>query len=381
MGTNSRIKKIRVGIIFGGKSMEHEISLMSATSIINAIDKGKFQVVLIGITKEGEWLKYNGPVELIESSKWEEIAREEHAKNSFSKMELITNKQSLKVVDGKVSVLGYAGTSLRDDVDVVFPVLHGPFGEDGTIQGLFEMINIPYAGCGVLASAVSMDKAISKEIFQKAGLPICKYLLVLKEEMEDNTDAVIAKIEGELEYPLFVKPSNMGSSVGISKAANTKELLEALSQAARHDRRIVVEESVFARELEVGIVGNYRAKASIVGEIIPSKEFYDYEAKYFDGGKSKMSIPADISEELSKEIREMAVRAYEAIDGTGFARIDFFLDKKNGKVFLNEINTIPGFTKFSMFPQLWENTGVSYKDTIEKIIQLAFERFNSRKRI
>ena len=381
MGTNSRIKKIRVGIIFGGKSMEHEISLMSATSIINAIDKGKFQVVLIGITKEGEWLKYNGPVELIESSKWEEIAREEHAKNSFSKMELITNKQSLKVVDGKVSVLGYAGTSLRDDVDVVFPVLHGPFGEDGTIQGLFEMINIPYAGCGVLASAVSMDKAISKEIFQKAGLPICKYLLVLKEEMEDNTDAVIAKIEGELEYPLFVKPSNMGSSVGISKAANTKELLEALSQAARHDRRIVVEESVFARELEVGIVGNYRAKASIVGEIIPSKEFYDYEAKYFDGGKSKMSIPADISEELSKEIREMVVRAYEAIDGTGFARIDFFLDKKNGKVFLNEINTIPGFTKFSMFPQLWENTGVSYKDTIEKIIQLAFERFNSRKRI
>ena len=381
MDINSKIKKIRVGIIFGGKSMEHEISLMSATSIINAIDKDKFEIVLIGITKEGQWLKYNGPVELIESSKWEEIAREEHSKNSFSKMELISNKQSLKVVDGKVSVLGYSGASLKDDVDVVFPVLHGPFGEDGTIQGLFEMINIPYAGCGVLASAVSMDKAISKEIFQKAGLPICKYLLVLKEEMEDDIHAIIAKIEVELAYPLFVKPSNMGSSVGISKATNTNELLEALAQAARHDRRIVVEEGVFARELEVGIVGNYRPKASIVGEIIPSKEFYDYEAKYFDGGKSKMSIPADISEVLSKEIREMAVRAYEAIDGTGFARIDFFLDKENRKVYLNEINTIPGFTKFSMFPQLWEQTGVPYKDTIEKIIQLAFERFNTRKQL
>ena len=381
MGTDSKINKIRVGIIFGGKSMEHEISLMSATSIINAIDKEKFEIVLIGITKEGHWLKYNGPVELIESSKWEEIAKREHNENRFSNLELIAKKQSLKVVDVKASVLGYSGTSLNKDVDVVFPVLHGPLGEDGTIQGLFEMINIPYAGCGVLASAVSMDKAISKEIFQKAGLPICKYLLVLKEELEDNIDNVITKIEGELAYPLFVKPSNMGSSVGISKALNTKELLEALSQAVRHDRRIVVEEGVSARELEVGIVGNYRAKASIVGEIIPSKEFYDYEAKYFDGGKSKMSIPADITESLSKEIREMAIKAYKAIDGTGFARIDFFLDKNNGNVFINEINTIPGFTKFSMFPQLWENTGVPYKDTIEKIIQLAFERFNSRKQL
>ena len=381
--------KIRVGIIFGGKSMEHEISLMSATSVINAIDKEKFEIVPIGINKEGQWVKYNGPIELIESGKWEDYARIENAKKEMISMELKVSDNSLKsgkelkpeVKTEAKAVLGYKGRSLLDEIDVVFPVLHGPFGEDGTIQGLFEMINIPYAGCGVLASSLAMDKALSKEIFARAGLPICKHLLVFKEEINEDLEAVIARIKSELKFPLFIKPSNMGSSVGISKVDKNEDpnkalqdLKKALIEAIKHDRRILVEEGISARELEVGIIGNYKAEASVVGEIIPSKEFYDYEAKYFDGGKSKMSIPADIPEKVSKEIRELAIKAYKAIDGSGFARIDFFLDKNNGKVYINEINTIPGFTKFSMFPSLWQNTGVAYKEAIERIIGLAIER-------
>jgi D-alanine-D-alanine ligase len=391
--------KIRVGIIFGGKSMEHEISLMSATSVINAIDKEKFEIVPIGINKDGQWVKYNGPIELIESGKWEDFARIENAraeskKNEQSKLnkdavELKASDNSLK--SGKEvkqelkseakAVLGYKGRSLLDEIDVVFPVLHGPFGEDGTIQGLFEMINIPYAGCGVLASSLAMDKALSKEIFARAGLPICKHILVFKEEIEENIEAVMIRIQSELIFPLFIKPSNMGSSVGISKVDKNEDaiktlqdLKKALIDAIKHDRRILIEEGISARELEVGIIGNYKAEASVVGEIIPSKEFYDYEAKYFDGGKSKMSIPADIPEQVSNEIRELAIKAYKAIDGSGFARIDFFLDKNNGKIYINESNTIPGFTKFSMFPSLWQCTGVTYKEAIERIIGLAIER-------
>jgi D-alanine-D-alanine ligase len=381
--------KIRVGIIFGGKSMEHEISLMSATSVINAIDKEKFEIVPIGINKEGQWVKYNGPIELIESGKWEDFARIENAKKEMNSMELKASDNSLKsgkevkpeVKQEAKAVLGYKGRSLLDEIDVVFPVLHGPFGEDGTIQGLFEMINIPYAGCGVLASSLAMDKALSKEIFARAGLPICKHLLVFKEEINENLESVIERIQKELTFPLFIKPSNMGSSVGISKvdknedeSKTLQDLRKALIEAVKHDRRILVEEGISARELEVGIIGNYKAEASVVGEIIPSKEFYDYEAKYFDGGKSKMSIPADIPEQVAKEIRELAIKAYKAIDGSGFARIDFFLDKNNGKIYINEINTIPGFTKFSMFPSLWQNTGVAYKEAIERIIGLAIER-------
>jgi D-alanine-D-alanine ligase len=353
------------------------------------MDKEKFEIVPIGINKEGQWVKYNGPIELIESGKWEDFARIENAKKEMSSGELKASDNSLKsgkelkpeVKTEAKAVLGYKGRSLLDEIDVVFPVLHGPFGEDGTIQGLFEMINIPYAGCGVLASSLAMDKALSKEIFARAGLPICKHLLIFKEEINENLEAVIEKIQKELTYPLFIKPSNMGSSVGISKVDKNEDenktlqdLRKALTEAGKHDRRIIVEEGVSARELEVGIIGNYKAEASVVGEIIPSKEFYDYEAKYFDGGKSKMAIPADIPEKVAMEIRELAVKAYKAIDGSGFARIDFFLDKNNGKVYINEINTIPGFTKFSMFPSLWQSTGVSYKEVIERIIGLAIER-------
>jgi D-alanine-D-alanine ligase len=300
MAESKKNNKIRVGIIFGGRSMEHEISLMSATSVINAIDKEKYEIVTIGITKEGYWIRYNGPVELIESGKWQDFARIEIARNESQKSEggkKDINSAELKALDSslkrskaeqdaKSTILGYRGSSLLDDVDVVFPVLHGPFGEDGTVQGLFEMINIPYAGCGVLASSLAMDKALSKEVFASSGLPICKHLLVFKEEIEENIDEVVKKIQAEIGFPLFVKPSNMGSSVGISKVDITegpekalKDLKSGLIEAVKHDRRVIVEEGITARELEVGIIGNYHVEASIVGEIIPSKEFYDYEAE------------------------------------------------------------------------------------------------------
>lgn len=366
---NTDTGKLRVGIIFGGRSMEHEISLMSATSVINAIDKDKYEVSMLGITKEGNWLKYNGPVESIESGKWQEIA---------------------EASDSSGAVIGYGGVSLLEDMDVAFPVLHGPYGEDGTIQGLFEMANIAYAGCGVLASAVSMDKAVSKEIFARAGIPMCKHIVIYREEagcLNPNTDLtetkrmqinLLNRIESEISYPMFIKPANMGSSVGISKAVDKDELVIAIREASLHDRRILIEEGVSARELEVGIIGNYKPKASSVGEIIPSKEFYDYEAKYFDGGKSKMCVPADISYESAALIKKYALKAYEAIDGSGFARIDFFLEKATGRVLINEINTIPGFTKFSMFPSLWEHAGVEYKDQIDSIIKFAIERHKSK---
>lgn len=340
----------RVGILFGGRSGEHEVSLMSAASVIKAMEKSRFQIIMIGISKSGEWLKYEGLIEHIENGQWEQQA---------SHFEIGTLKQ---------------------EVDIVLPILHGPYGEDGTIQGLFEMLDIPYCGCGVLASAVAMDKMISKELFVNAGLPVCKYTLVFSEKLENSAEKLleIQRIEANVPYPMFVKPCNMGSSVGISKAKTRAGLEEALQIAKKYDRRIIVEEGIDCRELEAGIIGNFGAVPSIVGEILPSEEFYDYKAKYFDGGKSRMCIPAEISEELSEEIRKMALHAYETIDGSGFARIDFFQDKKSGKIYINEINTIPGFTRFSMFPLLWGQTGILYMELIERIVELGYERYNAK---
>jgi len=340
----------RLGILFGGRSGEHEVSLMSATSVIKAMDKSRFQIVMIGISKSGEWLRYDGPIENIENGEWEKQARH------------------------------FEVGSLKQEVDVVLPILHGPYGEDGTIQGLFEMLDIPYCGCGVLASAVAMDKMISKELFVQAGLPVCKYTLVFSEKLEDQGDMLeeIRRIEACVSYPMFVKPSNMGSSVGVTKAKNRGGLEEALRIAKKYDRRIIVEEGIDCRELEAGVIGNFSAEVSVIGEILPSAEFYDYKAKYFDGGKSKMCIPADISEELSEKIRNLALQAYETIDGSGFARIDFFQDRKNGKIYINEINTIPGFTRFSMFPSLWGHAGILYMELIERIVELGYERYNAK---
>lgn len=355
---------IRLGVIFGGRSGEHEISLMSATSVIKAIDRGKFLPVLIGITKDGNWLLYDGPVDKIEDGSWQQIAE----------AALAAEPQKYAL-----TILGSGGKSLKDWIDFALPILHGPYGEDGTIQGLFEMADIPYGGCGVLGSAAAMDKALAKEIFAKNNLPICRYLTVLKEEITRDLDRVMDRIEKFLPYPIFVKPANMGSSVGISKAGNTEELKTAVKEAMKYDRRLVLEEGVNCREIETGVLGNYSPAAAAVGEILPSAEFYSYEAKYFDGGQSKMCVPADIPDEISKEIKAIAIEAYQLLDCSGFARVDFFLEKGTNKIYLNEINTIPGFTKYSMFPLLWAEEGVSYPELIERIISLGYERYKSRR--
>jgi len=355
--------KIRLGIIFGGKSGEHEVSLMSAASVINAVDKSKYQVVCIGITKEGEWLLFEGASEDIENGRWEEQAKE-MLKNDPKKY--------------RFNIIGSFGLKTR--VDIAFPVLHGPFGEDGTIQGLFEMADIPYVGAGVLGSSAAMDKACSKIIFEQVNLPICKYKVILRSNFEKNREDTISLIEKEFQYPMFVKPSNLGSSVGITKAHHRKELIDALLEACRHDRKILIEEFVNCREIETSVIGNDDLRAAAVGEIIPSKEFYDYEAKYFDGGKSKLCIPADISDFQKDQIRTYAIKAYQALDCCGFARVDFFIEKDTGEVLINEINTIPGFTRYSMLPLSWKEQGIDYPQLIDKLIIYGLERYKEKQR-
>lgn len=355
---------IRLGIIFGGRSGEHEISLMSAASVINAIDREKFSLKLIGITKEGNWLLYDGPVKNIEDGSWQKIAEAALTENP--------GKYAL-------TVLGSGGRSLKDLIDFALPILHGPNGEDGTIQGLFEMADIPYGGCGVLGSAAAMDKSLAKDVFARANLPICRHMNIFREEALSDLDSTIDRLEKFLPYPIFVKPANMGSSVGINKAKNAEGLREAIKEAARYDRRIVLEEGLDCREIETGILGNHDPKAAAVGEILPSGEFYSYTAKYFDGGQSKMCIPADISADIAEEVKSIAIEAYKLLDCSGFARVDFFLEKSTNKLYLNEINTIPGFTKYSMFPLLWAEAGVSYPELIEQIIKLGFERYEARR--
>jgi len=338
----------RIGIIFGGRSFEHEVSLMSAVSVMKVLDPEKFEIIPIGITKDGDWKKYIGPIADIENGAWEKTATP------------------------------FNPGDLKKEIDFAFPILHGPYGEDGTIQGLFEMLDIPYAGCGVLASALAMDKIVAKELFTINGLPSCSYVSVFGEELtgERELHEAIERIEKQLSnrYPVFVKPSNMGSSVGVSKAKNREELISALKAASKYDRRLIVEEGIDGRELETAIIGNYTAEAAVVGEILPSAEFYDYRAKYFDGGQSKLCIPADISPKLSEKIREIALKAYQTLDCTGFARVDFFLENGTDRMLINEINTIPGFTKYSMFPLLWESAGVVYSRLIERIVELGYER-------
>ncbi len=353
--------KIRLGIIFGGKSGEHEVSLMSAASVINAVDKEKYQITCIGITKEGEWLLYEGVPEDIENGQWEKQARKS----------LMENPEKYRF-----NLLGEHG--LKDRVDIVFPVLHGPYGEDGTIQGLFEMVDIPYAGAGVLGSSAAMDKVCSKRIFEQVNLPICKHIIVYRKDFQKNPEETLSIIETEFQYPVFVKPANLGSSVGINKAHHQRELKEALIEACRYDRKILIEAYVNCREIETSVIGNDWPQAAAVGEIIPSREFYDYKAKYFDDGKSKMCIPANITEVQREEIRAYAIKAYEALDCCGFARVDFFIDKDTGKILINEINTIPGFTKYSMLPLLWKEQGVDYSQLIDKLIKYGFEKYEDK---
>lgn len=346
----------RVGVIFGGQSTEHDISRISAQYIINNLNREKFDVVMFGITKDGRWLLYDGPVEKLESAEWQKIAES-------------------KFINKDVS----SAVILNNNLDVVFPVLHGCKGEDGTIQGYFEIAGIPYVGSGVLGSALCMDKAYTKIVFEKEGLPQGKYIVFSRKQINVNAEILAEKVEKLLEYPCFVKPSNAGSSVGVTKAHDRKELIEALKYAGKFDIRVLVEEFINGREIECAILGNDEPEASIVGEILPSNEFYDFEAKYLDENSATL-IPANLPDDLIQKIRKYAINAYKAADCAGLARVDFFVHKKTGKIYINEINTMPGFTSISMYPKLWEASGIACNDLLEKLISLAIERFESSKR-
>lgn len=369
------MSKKRVAVIFGGQSSEHEVSRVSAQSVIENINKQKYDVVMIGITKDGQWLTYDGPVEKIGSGEWEALAQkklpEPMQETAQETTAVVTNNTARSIL----------AENIKAPIDVVFPVLHGCNGEDGTIQGLFELAGIPYVGCGVLGSAVGMDKAYTKIIFEKEGLPQGDYLAFSRKQIYYQNDEVVKEVEGKLTYPCFVKPSNAGSSVGVNKASNREELIRALDIAAKNDRRILVEEFINGREIECAVLGNDNPIVSTVGEVVPCNDFYDYEAKYQVGDDSKVIIPAqNLPEETVQKIREYAVRAFKCLDCAGLSRIDFFVHKVTGEIYINEINTLPGFTKISMYPKLWAESGIPYSELIDKLIELAFERFEDNKR-
>jgi len=364
----NRKLKIRVGVIFGGRSAEHEVSLVSASSIIDAIDKKKYEIIPIGITPEGEWISSREILKLLKEKK--QFHNEpkvtflpEPTKNNFIS---ITRRRSIL---------------LQKHIDVIFPVLHGTYGEDGTIQGLFELANIPYVGAGVLGSSVGMDKVITKQLCEQAGISVTPYVWFVTPEYAKYTKKILTAIEVKLGYPCFIKPANLGSSVGISKAHNRKQLVESIKLASKYDRKILVEKSIEnAREIEVSVLGNDDPIASVPGKIISSNEFYDYDAKYVDG-KSEAVIPAKLPSSIAKKVRELAVQSFKAIDCSGMARVDFLLTRRTNKIYFNEINTIPGFTSISMYPKLWEVTGIPYKKLLDRLIELAIERHINKQRL
>ncbi len=375
-------KKLRVGILFGGRSGEHEVSLLSAASVLQAIDRDKFDVAPIGITREGRWLAAADANHLLNGDMSAgRAAAARRRSRSYAGRETPPRRHSHAAGAGTASSTGLNQSQGPggQPLDVVFPVLHGTFGEDGTIQGLFELAGIAYVGSGVLGSAAGMDKDVMKRLFVEAGLPIVKHVTLLRADWEKNPRKAIAQVEKSLRYPVFVKPANLGSSVGISKAHDRKELGPALTLAAKYDRKLVVEQGVGgkktrAREFEVAVLGNDDPKASVVGEIVPGKEFYDYEAKYLSEGSVPV-IPAKLSKSETKKIREMAVAAFRACDLSGLARVDFLMEP-DGKhrIFVNEVNTMPGFTQISMYPKLWQASGLSYTGLITRLIELALER-------
>jgi D-alanine-D-alanine ligase len=387
------MNKLKVGILFGGRSGEHEISLLSAASVLKAINKQKYDVVPIGITKDGRWLTDSHAEQLLAGNKTPaESGSNLRARDPQATPGAVVLAKGEAVIvppvpqaRGLMPFESAASSGQKGiDVDVIFPVLHGTFGEDGTIQGLFELADIPYVGAGVLGSAAGMDKDVMKQLFASAGLTIVKHVTVLRSQWEKDKKKAIKLVESKLKYPVFVKPANLGSSVGISKAHDRKELGPAIEMAAGYDRKIVIEQGVGgkkqkARELEVAILGNDEPKASTVGEIIPAAEFYDYNAKYIDEGSVPV-IPAKISKKQLKEVQGMAVRAFQSVDCSGLARVDFLMDPKNGKLYLNEINTMPGFTSISMYPKLWAASGLEYPDLIDRLIQLAMERAAEKKK-
>jgi D-alanine-D-alanine ligase len=370
--------KTRVGVIFGGRSGEHEISIRSAKTVIEQLDKDKYDVIPIAISENGNWLNPSDSVVRLPTTSGEALG------NSIDGY----TRDSV-VVAGDTGYKGLTRLGGSDDeertlsLDVIFPVLHGTYGEDGTLQGLLEMAGLPYVGGGVLASACGMDKVVMKTLFRDADLPICKYVWFLRSEWERDNDAVIRQVEAKLGYPCFVKPANLGSSVGVSSADDADSLKAAIGLAAEYDRKIIVEEALDMREIECAVMGNDEPEASLPGEYIirdDAKKFLDYTEKYAGTGNNEFIVPAPISGELSDKIRKMAVNAFKAVDGSGLARVDFFLRNDNGMLLVNEINTMPGLTDASGFPKMWAGTGKKFSDVLENLIELAIERHKDRSR-
>lgn len=364
------MKKLRVAVLFGGRSGEHDVSLMSARSVLSVLDPERYDVTQIGITLDGNWLTGSNVLDAFE-------------KNDVSGLERVipptepASRQSVHVL--RSTKIGEKFETLAA-IDVFFPVLHGPFGEDGTIQGLFEMADVAYVGAGVAGSSVGMDKGIFKDVMRANGIPIVDSVLVLRSEIEKDINAVIEKVEAMGAYPFFTKPANLGSSVGISKCISRSDLAEGLLDAARYDRRVLIERGAGnVREVEVSVLGNEDPQASVCGEILPSREFYSYESKYVDG-TSGLVIPSQLPDEVTGKIREYAVRAYKAIDCAGMARADFFVEMDTNQIYLNELNTIPGFTSISMYPKLWQASGMTYTELVDRLIELALDRKSQRDR-
>lgn len=369
-------KKLRVGVIFGGRSSEHEVSVRSAASVIEAIDRKKYEVLPIAITREGKWLSPPAAARLLTQTAQSRLP-----------------PQTAATPRGDVAILGdpshtgllsfdlYGGAPSSERLDVIFPVLHGPFGEDGTLQGLLEMANIPYVGCGVLASACGMDKVAMKSLFLQAGLPMCKYVWFLRSHWQDSRSKVIKTVAREIGFPCFVKPANLGSSVGVSKAIDKASLERAVELAAEFDRKIIVEEAVDAREIECAVLGNAEPQASLPGEYVVhdnSAGFLNYTEKYAKTGHVEFVVPAPVSKSLATKIQRMAIRAFQSVDGAGLARVDFFLKRDTKELLINELNTLPGLTEVSGYPKMWAASGLSYSRMLDSLIELAFERHREK---
>ncbi len=381
------MKKLRIGIIYGGRSGEHEVSIASAAAIFKHLERAKYDPVPIRIEKDGRWvIADRAPValaasEVIEQARLQAASSVRHGRQAHmvaypTEEPLLTIERSRGDGDSRENAFV---TGLG--IDVVFPVLHGPYGEDGTVQGLLELANLPYVGAGVLASAVGMDKAVMKIAFAARGLPVGPYRVLLRREWERRAGAIAQDIAGALGWPVFVKPANLGSSVGISKVKTPGELAGAIDLAFEYDRKVVVEQGVpEAREIEVAVLGNEEPEASVAGEIVPNREFYDYEAKYLDDS-SELHIPAPVDAGTHEAIRRMAVEAFLAIDGAGMARVDFLMARATGEVFVNEVNTIPGFTTISMYAKLWAASGLAYPDLLDRLVRLALERHAEKQKL
>ncbi|MCW5850622.1 MAG: D-alanine--D-alanine ligase [Anaerolineae bacterium] len=374
--------RLRVGVLFGGRSAEHDVSLASARAVIDNLQGDDIEVIPIGITREGRWIAggdtwqalASGPQPSALNPATPEVEAVTMTPDPTQSGKLLRLEASSRITRHASSTTHHP--PLRD-LDVIFPVLHGTYGEDGTVQGLLELADVPYVGCGVLASSVGMDKAVMKAVFRAAGLPVLPYVTLLRRDWQTDPDAAIGQVEAALRYPVFVKPANLGSSVGISKVQRREELAPALDLAADYDRKIVVEQGIPAREIEVSVLGNDEVEASAPGEVVPSNEWYDYAAKYLDG-ESAILIPAPIPAETAATVQRLAVKAFRAVDGSGLSRVDFLLDRETGELWLNEVNTMPGFTPISMYAKMWAASGVGYGELCRRLVHLALERHADR---